>query len=306
MINKIIFLFFNLFFNNKIIFKIKSSKYKIDDYNYDFININFENLSELKKIIFSKKYFISKFYDEKSIRYHYFEWLYAAKKTGGSKIISLTKQHIINWNNKNYKISSFVWEKNFVATRLINLIYNFDYYAVSATKQERKKFNIIILKHYFILKLQVQLDTNNCSIEITKALLLFHLIHKLETNKIIKLIKKQLDNHINKNGMHNSMNPCLHTEFINHLYEIKNMCLFFNVVLPKEIEYQIINMSSVLKNLFHKDGMIALFNGSNNANLGSTNKINKLINDIKPKNLIKITNGIAIFENNELKFFLMQ
>ena len=277
MINKIIFLFLNFFINNNIIFKIRSSKFNIDDYNYDFININFENLSELKKIIFSKKYFINKFYDEKSIRYHYFEWLYAAKKTGGSEIISLTKQHIINWYHKNYNISSFVWEKNFVATRLINLIYNFDYYAVSATKQERKKFNIIILKHYFILQLQMQLDKNNCSIEITKALLLFHLIHKLETNNIIKLIKKQLDKQINKNGMHNSMNPCLHTEFINHLYEIKNMCLFFKVVPPKEIEYQITNMSSVLKNLFHKDGKIALFNGSNNANIGSTIRINKFV-----------------------------
>ena len=303
MTNKIIFLFFNFFINNKIILRIRSSKFNIDDYNYDFINISFENLSELKKIIFSKKYFINKFYDENSIRYHYFEWLYAAKKTGGSEIISLTKQHIINWYLKKYRISSFVWEKNFVAKRLINLIYNFDYYAVSATKQEKKKFNIIILKHYFILKLQALVDKNNCSIEITKALFLFHLIHKIETNEIIKLINIQLDSHINKNGMHNSMNPCLHTEFINHLYEIKNMCLFFKVVPPKKIEYQIINMSSVLKNLFHKDGMIALFNGSNNANLRSINKINKLINDVKPKNLNKIDNGLAIYENNELKVF---
>ena len=58
MFNKTIFLFFNLFINNKIILTIRSSKFNIDDYNYDFINISFENLSELKKIIFSKKYFI--------------------------------------------------------------------------------------------------------------------------------------------------------------------------------------------------------------------------------------------------------
>ena len=103
MFNKTIFLFFNLFINNKIILVIRSSKFNIDDYNYDFININFNNLSELKKIIFSKKYFINKFYDENSIQYHYFEWLYAAKKTGGSDIISLTKQHIINWYQKKYK-----------------------------------------------------------------------------------------------------------------------------------------------------------------------------------------------------------
>ena len=41
-------------------------------------------------------------YDENSIQYHYFEWLHAAKKTGGSEIISLAKQHIMNWNLKKY------------------------------------------------------------------------------------------------------------------------------------------------------------------------------------------------------------
>ena len=303
MINKIIFLIINFFINNKIIFKIKRTKFNIIDYNYDFINISFENLLELKKILFSKKYFINRFYDENSISYHYFEWLYAAKKIGGSKNISLAKQHIFNWDIKKYNLSSFVWEKNFVAKRLINLIYHFDYYAVSATEKEKKEFNKIILKHYFILKLLIKLDKKNSSIEITKVMFIFHLIHKLETSNIIKQLKKQLNDHINQNGMHKSMNPCTHAEYINHLYEIKNICLFFKFLPPKEIEFQIINMSSVLKNLFHKDGMIALFNGSNNANIESIKKINKLINDITTKNLVKIRNGLAIFENSNFKVF---
>ena len=119
MINKIIFLFVNFFYNNEIIFKIRKSKFNIIDYNYDFINICFEDIAELKKILFSKKYLKNKFYDENSISYHYFEWLYAAKKIGGSNNISLAKQHIFNWYNKKYVFSSFVWEKNFVAKRLI-------------------------------------------------------------------------------------------------------------------------------------------------------------------------------------------
>ncbi len=303
MINKIIFLFFNFFYNNKIIFDIRKKKFDIIDYNYDFINISFENLSELKKIFFSKKYLNNRFYDENSISYHYFEWLYAAKKIGGLKNISLAKKHIFNWHIKKYRLSSFVWEKNFVAKRLINLIYNFDYYAVSATKEEKKILNIIILKHYFILNLLIKLNKNDVSIEITKAMFLFHLIHKLETSEIVKKLNKQLNENINQNGMHKSMNPCTHAEFINHLYEIKNICLFFNFVPPKEIEFQITNMSAVLKNLFHKDGMIALFNGSNNANIESITKINKLINDITAKNLAKIKNGLAIFENNKFKVF---
>ena len=112
--------------------------------------------------------------------------------------------------------------------------------------------------------MQLTKDKKNQSIEITKALLLFHLIHNLQTSKILKLINMQLHNHINLNGIHKSMNPCTHAEYINNLYEIKNMCLYFNVKTPKEIEYQIINMSSVLKNLFHKDNSIALFKSISN------------------------------------------
>ena len=34
---------------------------------------------------------------------------------------------------------------------------------------------------------------------------IFHLIHKLETSNIIKQLKKQLNDHINQNGMHKSI-----------------------------------------------------------------------------------------------------
>ena len=99
-------------------------------------------------------------------------------------------------------------------------------------------------------------NKNEQPIEITKALLLFHFINKIQTDKIFKQINIQLNTHVNVEGLHKSINPCTHAEYINELYEIKNMCLFFNVIVPKNIEYQIINMSSVLKSLFHKDKTI--------------------------------------------------
>ena len=63
-------------------------------------------------------------------------------------------------------------------------------------------------------------------------------------------------------------------------------------------------MSSVLKNLFHKDKTIALFNGSNNTNYESIIKINNLQKDIKPKNLSIVKDGLAIFESNKFKIDL--
>ena len=146
-------------------------------------------------------------------------------------------------------------------------------------------------------------NRNEQSIEITKVLLLFHLINNLQTEKLFQLINIQLNTHINSDGLHKSVNPCTHAEYINDLYEIKNMCLYFSVEIPKNIEYQITNMLSVLKNLFHKDKTIALFNGSNNANHESIIKINNLHKDVKPKNLSIVKNGLAVYELNKLKIF---
>ena len=48
--------------------------------------------------------------------------------------------------------------------------------------------------------------------------------------------------------------------------KFKNVFLYFEIKIPKTIQYQIYNMTSVLANLIHKDNSVALFNGSNNAN----------------------------------------
>ena len=141
---KFIFLLINFFLNNKLIFKIKCSKFKTLNYGYDFLNVTFENFDELKEILLSKKYFNKIYYDEKSYNYHTFGWLNIAKKIGGANIISIAKHQIINWSNKKYKIYSFVWNNELIARRLINLIFNYDFYAISATNNEKEKFRFII------------------------------------------------------------------------------------------------------------------------------------------------------------------
>ena len=96
MIKKIIFLLCNIFINNNIIVKFKNSKLKNLEYNYDFLNVSFEDLNNSKKILFSKKYLNAKdkFYDESSINYHTFNWLFAAKKIGGVELVNLAKKQI--------------------------------------------------------------------------------------------------------------------------------------------------------------------------------------------------------------------
>ena len=47
MINKIIFILYNYIFNNWLILKFKSTKFKTLNYNYDFLNISFEDPEDL-------------------------------------------------------------------------------------------------------------------------------------------------------------------------------------------------------------------------------------------------------------------
>jgi len=188
---------------------------------------------------------------------------------------------------------------------LLNLIYNFDFYSNSADYGEKKQFNKIIQKHYWSLLIKLKLDNKllNRSIEILKSVLLIEQINDFNSKKTIKKILDHIRLQINQYGMHRSMNPCIQAEYLNNLFEIKSIFLFYKIQVPKEIDLQIINMNSVLKNFLHSDGSIALFNGSNNANISSILKIIQLSGDIKTKNLFNVDNGIAILNINKLKIF---
>ena len=153
MIKKILVITLNILLNNDVTIKYKLKRIrKIEFDNFDFLNIFFDNNEELKTILFSKQYFSKPFYDEKSTNYHTFTWLNTAKKIGGEKIISLSKKHIINWYEKKYNSYSFIWDDIFISKRLLNLVYNFDFYATSATQKEKDILKFIILKNYLFLK----------------------------------------------------------------------------------------------------------------------------------------------------------
>ena len=299
MLKFIFFYICRFFLLNSIILNIKERKFIEKNYNYDFRNIIFEDL------LFSKKYFNTKFYDEESKNYHSFDWLIAAKKLGGTDSVLIAKKQIINWHKKRYSKNTFVWNDIFTSKRLINLIYNYDFYAISSTNNEKKLFRKIILENFIILDLlnKFRVLKKNTSIEMIKILLLFKLIHKENISNIINLLKEQMRIQIDKNGFHKSNNPSYQAEFINHLYEIKNIFFFFEIKVPDSIQYQIFNMTSVLGNLIHTDNSIALFNGSNSANYNNIIKIINLTKDIKLKNLENIKNGIAVYSKNKFKIF---
>ena len=78
---------------------------------------------------------------------------------------------------------------------MLNLVYNFDFYATSATQKEKDILKFIILKNYLFLKFKAVFIKNKHEqpIEIFKALLLLNSIINIKTDKIIEQINKQIN-----------------------------------------------------------------------------------------------------------------
>jgi Uncharacterized protein conserved in bacteria len=116
--------------------------------------------------------------------------------------------------------------------------------------------------------------------------------------KIEKIIEAQVDGA----GMHKSYNVLEQAKFINNLNELKNILLFFKIIIPEKFNFFILNMTSALNQYIHDDGSIALFNGSNN------NYQDQIINLIQKEEFLKSrkfssNNGIAFYSDKKRKLF---
>ena len=298
--------YFKYFFSiNFLLLKIKFNKLKYVEYNHDFSNLFFYNSEKLKKILLKKKDDYKKD-DSDFFYFHSFNWLKTAKNIGGSEVVKISRSKLLQWNKNNHNLYFNLLNTNLLAQRLINLIYHFDFYGSSAHKKDKNLLSFIIYTHYICLKKILKNNQNKIpnSIEINKAVLLFESINKFSTQEIINKILQAIPHDNDINGMHVSMNPQIQSEYINHLIEIKNIFLFFKIDMPKEIDFQITNMTSVLKCFIHKDGSLAFFNGSNNFFIDNINKIISKEDYIKTKNLTNNKNGLSIYENKDIKIIL--
>ena len=289
----------------KIYLLLISKSFKQNSFEYNFQNIEFNDEIYLKKLLFSNKYNKNKFYDEQSYSYHSFDWLNIAKKIGGASNIVKSKLQLISWEKNNYKKNSFVWNSFFISKRFINIIYNYDYFATTSSKIDKNLIHNMILEHYILLNLDINSkDLHTISLEECKAILLGALIYEKKTSQNISLLKKIISFQSDNNGFHKSYNPLKQAEYINHLYEIKNILLFFNHKVPNAVNFQILNMSSLLMSLIHMDGSLALFNGSNNFHIDKVFQLIKKENDLKPKNLNKIKQGIISYADKDKKIYM--
>ena len=209
------------FVSQKWYIKITLKILPIEIHNFNHLNIFFNHNNLIKNRIITKNYFKKNQNSKKNIYYNSFDWLTSAKIIGGPESLYFSKKQIKLWFGEKFPIKSSFWNNELCAKRLINLIYAYDFYAISSNESDKKIFQYIIYKHYIINKIYIKnLPANKLSIENSKANLLMGLLYGENIIDSIEIIKKQLLEHIDINGFHKSYNPVVQAEYINNLIEI--------------------------------------------------------------------------------------
>ncbi len=304
MIKSIFIVIQKYFSSHSWIIKFTQKKFIKTEYNFNQLNIFFQDNILIKNRIINSNFFKKTTSVNKDIYYNTFDWLISSKNIGGESSLYFAKKQIKLWIKEHYSKISIFWNNEYCGKRLINLIYSYDFYSITSNDIEKKNFKKLIYIHFIINKIYIKnLSAENLSIENCKADLLMLLIFKRKINKTTEILKKQINYHVDPNGFHKSYNPINQAKYINNLIEIKNILLFFKVEQVPLIDFQIINMTAVLNNLFHKDNSLALFNGAHNFFNKEVIKISKQKKDLKTKQLFIIKNGLVVYNDKEKKLF---
>ncbi len=291
--------FFKIFFVFYFYIIPKKIKFRNIE-NINFRNVDFTNYKKIKVLIF-KKNFIQ---NNKDQSIYNFDFLNFASKLGGKKGIEISKQNIFEW----YKINSLkinkLWNNEFVANRIINLLYNFEYINSLSSNKDSNKLKKILKFHirrftidYYFKKV------DDISISELKAFILINIVSNKKNiiyeKQFTNIIRNQLDNF----SIHKSYNLIDHSIFINDISEIINILLSYKYEVSEIFFITKLKMVAALSQYFHKDGSIALFNGTNNNYLKQIITVLKEEKNIRNLEYPNNTNGVYFFEDNNKKIF---
>ncbi len=281
------------------IFPQKKSRFR-NITNLNFRKVDFTNYKKIKLLIF-KKDFISN-NDELSI--NNFDFLNYSIKIGGKTGIEISKNNIFKWHANNWLKINELWDNEIIASRIINLIYNFDYINSLSSNIHEKKLKKIIRLHIrrFIINYYFKKDNELSLLELKANILINIILNKKNINyeqKFTKIVKSHLDDF----SFHKSYNLVEHSVFINDISEIISILLYSKLEVSDIFFVTKLKMVTALSRYFHKDDTAALFNGTNNNYL---KQIIEVINE--EKNIRKIdypnsSNGIFFFDDDNKKIF---
>ena len=289
-IKKLILIYLYIF-PGKIKFKLLS--------RLNFKIIDFNNYEKNKNLIFKKDFFKI----DHPIIYNY-DFVNLCNTLGGKKGIEIAKFGIFRWYEANKFKAKLVWDSKQTANRILNLVNNFDFINSISTKTDDYKLKKILKINVKAFKrFTFRKKIGEYSLLEFKVYILIKYILNEEIVDVKNKFKIILDNQTDSFLMHKSYNIYKQSKFINNINEIISMLLNFNIEVPEILNLTKMKMEAVLAQYFHKDGTVALFNGTNNYNI---EKIKLLFG--KKQNIRKIqfpndANGIFYFEDKYKKIF---
>ncbi len=261
--------------------------------------IDFNDYEKNKNLIFKKNFYKI----EHPIIYNY-NFINLCNTLGGKRGIEIAKFGIFHWYESNKFKANLVWDSEQSANRILNLVNNFDFINSISTKTDDyklKKILIINIKAFkrFIFRKNI----GEYSLLEFKVHILIKYILNEEIGDVKNKFKVLLDNQVDSFLMHKSYNIFKQAEFINDINEIISMLLNFNSEVPEILNLTKMKMAAVLAQYFHKDGTVALFNGTTNYNLEKIKLAFGKKQNIRKIHFPRDINGIFYFEDVHKKIF---
>jgi len=293
LIIKKLILIYQYIFPGKLKFQILS--------NLNFKIIDFNDYEKSKNFIFKKDFYKI----EKNPLVYNYDFINLCNKLGGKRGIEIAKTAILRWYTINKFKANNIWESDQIANRILNLVYNFDFINSISTKKDEYnlkrilKININAFNRFVFPK-----NISNYSLLEFKAYILIKYILDEEITNIKNNFELILENQVDSFAMHKTYNIFEQAKFINNINEIISMLLNFNCEVPEVLNLTKIKMETVLAQYFHKDGTIALYNGTNNVNLEKIKLAFKENQNIRKILFPNSSNGIFYFEDKYKKIFL--
>ena len=139
-------------------------------------------------------------------------------------------------------------------------------------------------------------------IELKTYILISIILNKKKINfdkKFYKIVENQID----IISFHKSYNLLEHSKFINHISEIINILLRHNIEIPNVFFITRLKMIIILSHYFHKEGSVALFNGTHNNYLKEIMMVLKEEHNLKKMEYPNNINGIYFYEDKSRKIF---
>ncbi len=291
LISQFFFILVRIFFFNK------NKNLFYNDLNFK--KLDFTNYKQIKNFIFRNE-----FYKLNNKYVQSFEFLNFSKNLGGKDGINLSKKSIFAWYKINQYKLRYPWSEDLTSKRFINMIYNYEFINSSSSPEDKKLLDNIIFVHIerLVRDFNNKLLSNITSYDLVAYYLSSFILKKIN-QKNINYLDVILNYQIDNFGMHKSYNIVKQAKYINSLYELKNIFLYFNYSVSKKLDETIIKMNSTLNEYFHCDGSIPLFNGSNNNYTQMINDNRNKDEYLKSRKFDNINNGIAFYSDKNKKLF---